>query len=318
MTYNLELDAGWQESVISVRDLRTWVSALIDLFRWDVIQSDQVDRQLLTQWHLDESVSAEEVVLACAEESKRLVRLVQFNGVIQTQMRSSGMAWDTGGIHSLLCYARDTDATFRLAQDLGWSALHDPVNMEFGGRVMRNVVLRGPDGVNFALYQQTTPPLEHTPSFSSTSMPFNGQQMVRNVRTTVDFYSSALGWNTWFDSAIRLNCNNFGMPANFVGEIPKKVAILHHKAERHGQMELVEWVGFDGDDFSAQSQPPNLGIMSLRIPVSDLETSVEMISQQGTTLFSNPSRVTIMPYGDVQHCSIMTPDGALLELFQPN
>jgi len=318
MTYSLEVDAGWQESVVSVRDLRTWVSTLIDLFMWEVIQSSRVDRQLLDQWHLGGSVSAEEVVLACAEESKRLVRLVQFNGVSQTQIRSSSMAWDTGGIHSLLCYARDTDATFRLAQDLGWSALHDPVDMEFGGRVMRNVVLRGPDGVNFALYQQTTPPLEHKPSFSRASMPFNGQQMVKNVRTSVDFYSSTLGWNAWFDGTIRLNCNNFGMPSNFVGKIPKKVAILHARPEQHGQIELVEWVGFDGDDFSARSLPPNLGIMSLRMPVSDLKTSVDKISQQGGTLFSNPAQVTIMPYGTVQHCSILTPDGALLELLQPS
>jgi hypothetical protein len=82
--------------------------------------------------------------------------------------------------------------------------------MEFGARELLNVVLRGPDGCNFGLYQPLKPvPAEPFP-FPKHGPPFNGQQMVRDTAGAEAFYVNTMDWNSWFAGEIRLMCNNFG------------------------------------------------------------------------------------------------------------
>jgi catechol 2,3-dioxygenase-like lactoylglutathione lyase family enzyme len=275
---------------------------------------------LLDAWRLPAEARGEDMVLVNPDDPPRRVRLVRFDGVPQVQIRSSGKGWDTGGIFSLLTYVRDVDATFAAAQALGWSAYNDPVDMHFGGRTLRNVVLRAWNGVNFGLYRPTVPPPPQ-PHYAKAGMAFNGQQMVRDIAAARAFYSGVLGWSAWFDGVTRLTCNNFGMPENFVGKLPKNVIIAaggkdDSGAWAYGQVELVHWDGFAGRDFAARAVPPNLGILGLRIAIPDAVAHARTIEGRGGTLFFGPTRAVITGKGDAQLFGLRSPDGALIEFIQ--
>jgi catechol 2,3-dioxygenase-like lactoylglutathione lyase family enzyme len=312
---------GWHEAVVCVRDLDRWIRALDQLFGWQVDLRGDIDARLLTAWQLPTGTRGRDAVLTNPADPPRCVRLVQLEGVPQVEIRSSGNHWDTGGIFSLLAYVRDVDATFAAAQALGWSAYHDPVDMEFGPRLLRNVVLRAWDSVSFGIYrvQKPTPP---EPAYAKAAMPFNGQQSVRAIGPAREFYRDVLGWTAWFDDVIHLTCNNFGMPENFVGRMPKSVIIAAGGEESpgvlaHGQVELVEWVGFSGVDYAPRAVPPNLGIVALRVPARDARARADEIRARGGQLWSEPARATLAPYGEVTLFGVRTPDGALIEYFSP-
>ena len=308
--------SGWQEAVTSVGDLDRWIDALRTLAGWTLVQRGVADRRLLSAWHLPAEAQASEAVLVCEQEPARWLRLMCFTGVPQVQIRSSGQAWDTGGLFSILIYAADTQAAFERAQALGWSAHHDPVVMDFGGRQLLNVVLRGPDGCNFGLYQPLGPTAAQPSTYARLGAPFTGQQMVSSLAASERFYQQALGWESWYSGETRLTCNNFGIPANMVGVHPKQVAIMHAQPDQHGQVELVEWAGFVGRDFADRALPPNLGHLALRWPVTNLADHLSRLRRCGVTPFSEPFTCTLAPLGEVLLCTVRTPDGTLIDLVQ--
>lgn len=319
MGEHMAITGAWHEAVLIVRDLDRWIAALDALFGWQVAAHGDVDPRLLDAWQLPAGARSREARLVNAADPPRCVRLVQLAGVPQVEIRSSGMHWDTGGFFSLLAYVRDVDTTFAAAQALGWSAYHDPVDMHFGDRVLRNVVLRAWDSVSFGLYRLLRPaPAE--PAYAKAGMPFNGQQSVRSIGPAREFYRDVLGWKAWFDDVTHLTCNNLGMPENFIGRAPKNVVIAaggdaSPGVPAYGQVELVEWTEFKGTDHAARALPPNLGIVALRIPVRDAHARAREITARGAKLWSEPQRLTLAPYGEITLFGVRTPDGALLEFF---
>jgi catechol 2,3-dioxygenase-like lactoylglutathione lyase family enzyme len=317
----LPTTGAWQEAVVSVRDLDRWIDALDALFGWKVELRGAVDPAWLAAWGLPAGAGAEEALLFHPDDAPRRLRLLRFDGVAQVEIRSSGHHWDTGGIFSLLAYVDDPDASFAAAQALGWSAHHDPVDMHFGDRQLRNVVLRAWDGVGFGLYRQMSP-ARAAPSWRKAGMAFNGQQSVRDIGAARAFYRDRLGWTPWFDDVLRLGCNNLGMPENHVGRTPMNVIIAAASRDaqgawHYGQVELVEWVEFRGLDLAARAVPPNLGILGLRIPVADAAARAASLEAAGLPLFVPPVRVELAPHGEVLLFAVRSPDGAIIEFFQP-
>lgn len=307
---------GWQEAVTSVHDLGRWIEALDHLAGWSVSHRGPTSTNLLAAWGMPDSVTAEDALLVCAEDTSRWLRLISFSGATQRHIRSSGQAWETGGLFSLLAYSNDVPAALQRAHDLGWLAHNDPVLMEFGDRELRNVVLRGPDGCNFGLYQPLKPMPETPFPFPKLGPPFNGQQMVRDAAASQAFYERALGWESWYSGSLTLGCNNFGIPENLMGLHPKNVSIMHGAPNAYGQVELVQWTGFSGRDFASHAVPPNLGHLALRLCVDDLEATITRIESANVPLYAKPVRVTLAPFGDVDLCTLRTPDGAMIDLIQ--
>jgi catechol 2,3-dioxygenase-like lactoylglutathione lyase family enzyme len=311
---------AWHEALVCVGDLSRWSAALQQLFGWQVECGGPVDPRLLRAWGLPGHARGEDRVLVSPDDAPRRVRLMRLDGLPQVQMRSSAAHWDTGGIFSLLVNVRDVEATFRDAQALGWSAYHDPVEMHFSGRVLRNVVLRAWDGVNFGLYRPEVPPPPE-PRYAQAGIAFNGQQSVRDIAAARAFYCDRLGWTAWFDDVLRLDCNNLGMPQNHVGHTPMNVIIAAASRDpqgawRYGQVELVEWVESRGLDLAARAVPPNLGIVSLRVPVADAAARAATLVAGGLPLFVDLVDVELAPYGRVRLFAVRSPDGAIVEFLQ--
>jgi catechol 2,3-dioxygenase-like lactoylglutathione lyase family enzyme len=213
----------WQEAVISVSDPVAVAGFLREVAGWEQIGRSNVDRALLDAWGLDAGARADSWLFRNPGDDHGYVRLVSFKGVEQVQIRSGAQPWDTGGIFSLMVRTPDVDARFAAAQRMHWSSYSDPISVDFGTSELRTVVLRGPDGINFSLYERVRPPLESFENMRRFSLPFNAMQTVRDVEAAAAFYGDILGFGTWYRGGsasedVRRH-RTVGFCANFLGAI---------------------------------------------------------------------------------------------------
>ncbi|MFQ5634160.1 MAG: VOC family protein [Gammaproteobacteria bacterium] len=107
-----------------------------------------------------------------------------------------------------------------------------------------------------------------------------------------------------------------GLPHNLAPEIPRHVYIVHPQKINSGSVEILQFAGASGRDFSARAVPPNIGALSLRFPVRDMGSLLARLHRSGIALAAGPVTLPMPPYGVVRTLAIRSPDGALLEFFQ--
>lgn len=314
MAWKAEL--GWQEAVLSVTDLDRWAEDLSTLGGWSVKHRGGVDRNILRHWDLPESVNAEEAVLFAPEEEQRWLRLVKFDGAFQETIRGAAQAWDTGGLFSLLISTDNIEAVYQTALQRGWGAHNEIDVMRFEDIVTRNVVLRGPDGVNFGVYEFVSGNEGGRPPQTRFGMPFTSQQIVRSVETSRAFYANDLGWSAKYNGETRLAINQFGMPDNYRGWVPKYVSLVEAAPQEWGQLELVQWTIFQGRDVSALAKPPNIGPLALRWSVSNISKFIPGKDIKVSPVVFGPTAVELEPFGMVEIVTLRSPDGALIEIVE--
>lgn len=326
MDTTLDLDGGWKEAVTLVSDLERWCALADTVCGWTLAHRGSVDKRVLTQWALPTTASAEEALFCCGTEAQGFVRFMQLDNVgTPTRIRAGAMPWDTGGIFSLMVRTMDLNGVYETALSEGWTAVADPVSFHYNGLTLANVILRGPDGVSFGMYERVDPRLEGWDHISCMSQPFNCMQIVRDRDATRNFHRDALGFSAFVDNDSRHEepqTSNFGIPRNVTMQYETKAAIMHPrgvldaKVRDNGRVELIEWNGLEGRDLADRATPPNLGHIGLRWAVSDLDQTAKRITKAGYKLASDISLVNLKPYGDVRLCGARTPDGVLYEFFQ--
>lgn len=307
---------GWQEAVLSVTDLDRWIDDLHALGGWTVRHRGMVHRSLLDYWDLPASVTAEEVVLFAPEEDHRWLRLIRFEGAPQLAIRASAQPWDTGGLFSLLIRTDDIESVYQTALQRGWGSHNEVDVMRFEDIVTLNVVLRGPDGINFGVYEFVSGGEDGRPPMTRFGMPFTSQQIVRSVEASRAFYADSLGWSATYNGETRLAINQFGMPDNYKGWVPKYVSLIEAVPQQWGQLELVQWTIFQGRDVSSLAKPPNIGPTALRWCVPDLEKYLPNQDTKISSVVFEPSTVKLEPFGEVSMLTIRSPDGALIEIVE--
>jgi len=314
------LDRGWQEAVISVSNLPRMQAVLEAIAGWHAIARGQTRPELLRLWGLPAGARGEERLLANPGDPAGYVRLVKLYGVgAQVQIRSSAMPWDTGGVFSLMTRSRDLDGAFARAQALGYSAFNDPTDFDFGGVLLRNVVLRLPDGVNIAIYERRRPPLEGWDTISKLSAPFNAMQMIADRDRTRDFWASVFGYRPIADGAFldpKAGPNNFALPQNLTTSIERRFAIMAMNGAEVGRVEAMQFAGLTGRDLSDRARFPNLGIAALRYPTRRLDAIVAAARAGGHPV-AGPVETVLAPYGRIRLAHIRSPDGVIMEAMEP-
>ena len=313
-------DAGWCEAVLVVSDLQRMVRVLDTIAGWQLQSHGNVPAAVLRLWGLPPGVTATEALLGNAGDRSGFVRLLQFQGAVgaQQQIRSSAMPWDTGGIFSLMTRSRDLDGAFARAQALGYSAFNDPVDFDFGGVVLRNVVLRLPDGINIAIYERRKPLLQGWDTMRKLSLPFNAMQMVADRDRTRDFYSVLLGYTPLADATFldpAPGPNNFALPQNLATTAERRFAIMAVAGAETGRVEAMQFAGLTGRDLSERARMPNLGIAALRFPTRRLDAIVQAARDRGHAV-GDTVATTLAPYGSVRLALLRSPDGVAIELMQ--
>ncbi len=308
----------WREAVVSVSDIRAATRLFRDYGGWRITHKGKVSRAELDYWNLPETVTARFERLCAPKAQTGCIRFIAFSGAPQRPIRRAGRPWDTGGIFSIMIRSDDADALFDRALELGWWAESEPINFDFGGSRLRNVVLTGPHGINVAVYQRRNPPFTAFP-VGTISQAFNTMRMVRDQKAALAWYRDTLGFGVLFDSDYldpSPQVTNFSVPINLSTTIPRRAAVVHPKPGETGRIELMQFVGFEGRDFAPHASPPNLGIISVRYPVKGLASYRQQLEAKAVAISYEAKGVTVSGIGKTDIFAVRDPDGNITEFYE--
>lgn len=311
--------APWSEAVVSVADLDESSVWLTVHGGWRITHSGNVDRAELDYWALPESVTARYRRICAPDAATGCIRFIRFDGADnQRPIRLAARPWDTGGIFSIMLRSEDAQAAFDAAIGLGWWAESEPYSFSFGGSDLVNVVVRGPHGVNYALYERASPPFEGF-AVGTLSQAFNTMRMVRDQPASLAFYRETLGFGVLFDAPFtdpEPRSNNFSVPANLATGLVRRAAVAQPVLPGEtGRIEVMQFEGFEGRDFSAHAAPPNFGIISVRYPVADLAGYRAMLAGKGVEPVYSAEHVAVDGLGTIDLIAVRDLDGNLTEFY---
>lgn len=314
---------GWTEAVVSVTDLDAMPGFLERVGGWREVASGALSKSELAYWQVDGSGAWRKL---CAPGARvGCIRFVRFDGMEQQPIRPAARAWDTGGIYSLMVRSDNVEALYKAAlAEPGWWAEAPPVRFRFGASDLKNVVIRGPHGINLAVYERVSPAFTAFP-VGRISQVFNTMRMVRHQPTAKAFYAS-LGFGERFDTdyePLEPTWSNFSIPHNFTPIIRRKAAAMQPHGPDHpnaewGRVEVMQIVGFEGRDHSALARPPNLGILSVRYAVADLADYERNLRAKEVPIPYRADDVRIGSMGTLDMFAVRSPDGALTEFYAPS
>lgn len=312
--------APWTEAVISVTDIAPFARLLGEIGGWRPVARGKVSPTERAYWQVPATASAR-FQLWCAPGSQTgCLRFVTFKGVAQQPIRLGARAWDTGGIYSIMMRSDDLPRLFDAAIKAGWWAESPVIQFKFGGSELRNVVLIGPHGINFAVYQRLSPPFTDFP-LGLISQGFNSMRMVESRTQARDFYTQKLGFGLVFDGdgtnaiGTRPEPSNFGIPLNHTLKALRAAAALSPTPGETGRVEMMQITEFAGIPQGARARAPNLGILSVRYPVKDLAGYRAALAKQGVTPVQAAESVPIEGLGTTDLFAVTDPDGSLTEFY---
>jgi len=313
------IHSGWTEAVLSVTDIQRHLSFFTDIAGWELLEQGEVDPQLIKLWELPETASARFAIVRNPGSTRGYIRLLQFSGVEQKIIRSNTQSWDSGGIFDLNVRVNNMEKKFSQMSALGWQATSDPVQFSFGPYVVKEWIVRGPDGLTFALIERVKPNLEGWPHLKEFSRTFNSTQIVRAMAPALDFYTNVLGFKTYLEhrgTSKKPGPNVLGLPHNLSTDIPREVYILHPKGHNEGSVELLSFDGATGRDLAERATPPNIGLLMLRFPVTDTAALAAHLKRHNTPWVSSVISANLPPYGQAKLLATRAPDGTWLEFYQ--
>jgi len=143
--------------------------------------------------------------------------------------------------------------------------------------------------------------------------------MVRNQPASVAWHRDGLGLKALFDAPFtdpEPRANNFSVPANLATQLVRRAAVVQPVLPgEDGRIELMQFEGFEGRDYSAHASPPNLGIISVRYPVRDLSAYTQFLEANGVAKVFAADGVAIAGTGEVDLVAVRDPDGNLTEFY---
>ncbi|GIX19087.1 MAG: hypothetical protein KatS3mg120_0763 [Erythrobacter sp.] len=309
----------WREAVVSVADLDKSAAWLIEDGGWQEVAAGPLSRAEIAYWKLPDTAAGAFRLICAAGVETGCIRFVRFdNAGPQRPIRLAARPWDTGGIFSIMLRSEDVQALFDAAIARGWWAESEPYRFAFGGSQLVNVVVQGPHGVNYALYQRSAPPFTDFP-VGRLSQAFNSMRMVKDQPRSLAWYREVLGFATLFDAPYtdpEPRPNNFSVPANLATGIVRQAAVVQPMLPGEtGRIEVMQFVGLAGRDLSAQASPPNFGIISVRYPVRAFAAYMAHLRARGAAPAYQAQEVAITALGVVDIAALRDPDGNLTEFY---
>ncbi len=310
----------WTEAVISVTDVKPFAHLLGGIGGWRRMAQGRLSKAEIAYWQLPATASGRFEYWCAPAASTGCLRFVRFRGVAQQPIRLAARAWDPGGIYSVMMRSDDLPRLFDAAIKAGWWAESPVIRFNFGGSDLRNVVLAGPHGINFAVYQRLSPPFTAFP-LGLISQGFNAMRMVESRPRARDFYAQKLGFGLVFDGdgtgAIgpMPEPSNFGIPLNHTLKALRSAAALSPTPGETGRVEVMQITQFVGIPQGERARAPNLGILSVRYPVRDLAGYRSALAKEGVTPVQQAEAVPVEGLGRTDLLAVADPDGSLTEFY---
>ena len=310
---------GWREVVASVSDLDQHIRFFKEIAGWTASDAEPVAEELLLAWNLNpQDAPAKQILVSNPGTSTGFIRLIQLNRSLK-QIRPNSQPWDTGGLYDINFRVSDMWSSFDEMQRLGWRGPSDPVKFNFGPFEVIEWISDGPDGVSFAMIERLSPPLTGWPNLRRFSRTFNSTQIVKDMEPAKHFYMNILGFKSYLEhrgTSSGDGKNVLGLPLSVAKTISRDVLILHPKGLNEGSVELLSFEGLEGRDLSKNANAPNLGLLSLRFPVSGLKNLHKHLIAHDVPIVVDPIETNLQPYGPCILFTVAAPDGAWLTFFE--
>lgn len=319
-------DSRIQEFVVVVSNLDLTLPAFTDVLQWDIKYEGVSDATVAISWGLPANTEIREVLVGNGQSDYGFVRLVEIDGVDQELIRPGARWWDVGGILNINVLVKDSAQIIDGLRALGWYARSMPEPYVYPGNVKGvSMIMIGPDDLMLSFQERQSPPLSGWPPMKAATHIEVGYEIVSDPSRWTEFYKNTVGFWTR-DLTTRggnddkdIGPNDFGLPHNTRG-IDYSVlggAKPHDGEQLLGVRSFPRATGFD---FSDRVRPPNIGIASIRLPVSDIDALADRLIAAGTEIAAKRQIVEMAPYGKVKVLAIRTPGGGKqwTEFFEPN
>ena len=307
------------EVIYSTGDIEKLKYFFCDYGGWDIVGTYDTDRSVLDFWNLNAQVTAKECLLQFREHPTGLIRLVKYEDVEQSYIRSSQNPWDTGGIMDINLRVHNVQETFDKLRELGWHGLSDPLFQEMGPFKLYDVLMKGYDDVIIAFTHRTQPPLELEKGFKLPTHVYNSSLTVKDLACSRAFYVDTLGFSLLNEYAVKKDSpqeNMFGFPFNLADQVTCKANIISLDGQRDVVFQIVEFEGVTGKDFSALAIPPNRGLLLYRCEVEAIEAYYQYLLDKQVVIHQPLQTLNISPYGWVNCFAIRSPDGVCWEFLE--
>ncbi len=305
------VETGWHSIIVSVNDTDTWVKFWRDTNGYEVLYQGRGDPALY------DGLAHGVTVLRNPGTNRGYVRLIQFDQPAE-QIRPDAQTWDVGGWFDFNVRSLDLASKSSRLNAIGWHGYSQPVEFSFGPFVVKEWLTRGPDGVVLAIIERVEPPLENWPHLKNISRVFNATAIVEDLDEAMAFYAGVLGFQTYLSHEAPSKTagpNVLGLPQNMATEVTRRVKIVHPRGTNEGSLELLEFVGADGNDYSARSQPPARGILALRYEVDSLVAVTDRFAAADWT-FQRVNGVQLANVGVVDLVRTQGTAGEWLEFYE--
>lgn len=313
------LQSGFSEILITTAKTSTWIDFLINDAGWEVRNRKPLSPAEKHLLEIPTGTVGESILLANQGSDRGFIRLIELQGIEQAYIRIDDRPWDTGGVFD---FNMRVIGLYDLRKSLlakGWHGDSEPIQYVFGPFEVIEWIARGPDGVRIAFIERLKPKLDGWPNLKVTSRVFNSTTVVKDMKTSRAFFEKLLGMQPYLVSnkpSAEAGPNVLGLPHNIATMVSRDVVILHPTGKNDGSIELLQFVGATGTDYSARAKPSNLGISALRFPVKDLKRSVKLLSDADIEIVTAPVALNLHPYGAVRIAGFNSPDGVRLEIFE--
>ena len=314
-------DFPWQEVVISVTDLEKTAEFFKKIGGFKELYRGQSSKSSIQHYGLSDDVSAEELLLSAKGSDVGFIRLIRFdNAGSKKPMRPGSRAWDTGCYFSLMVRMKGLREIYDEAIEMGWWTETPVAEIKFGESRLDVVIFKGPDGLQIQGYDRLEPPLPKSfPEFDRISQPFNIMQMIKNRENSRKFFVDLLGFDTFFYgapfTAQEEAVTPLGIPLNLTTKTQYRTAIYYPVAGELGRVEMIEFMDIKGLDHSEKCHAPNLGLLSIKYSIEDMQQTLGMLKARGLRSV-DVNEIKLQPYGDISIFSLSSPDGAIIEFYE--
>ncbi len=315
-------ESVWQEAVISVTDLDRSAQFFTEIGGFEAKWRGPVDASEIAAWGLPTEASGEALLLGRPDTDSAWLRLIRFDNAGRKEpTRPGSHAWDTGCYFSVMVRMKDMASIYADAVRLGWWSETPITELHFGDSHLNVMVFQGPDGVQVQGYERLSLPLpKGFPPFDRFSAPFNIMQMVRDRDASYDFFTDVLGFATFYKGkpfvSEQPEYMPLAIPKNLTTSVRYRAGIVYPVPGEQGRMETIEIMDLDGHDYASRCHAPNLGILAVRFPVTDIQLAEQRLRDAPWQVERQSAPVTVAPYGKLELLAIKTPDGANIQFYQ--
>lgn len=314
-----------QEFVIGVDDLAAAQKVYTDVFKWRVKHAGPADLSIVNLWRLDLKATVDEVLVGNEASEYGFVRLVKINGADRKIARPNGSWFDTGGMFNLNVLVKDLNGTVAALHRQGFHAFAEPEAYVYPtGSKGISAMMIGHDDVVISFQERQSPPLQGWPPFEGATHIETGYQIVTDIADWNDFWTKTVGLDARNIRERRadkpIGPNDYRAPHNTTGLDDSKQGGAYPRKGGEQLIGVRQFLTSTGADYSDRAQPPNLGIVGLRLPMNDIDALATKIAAMKLP-FAAPVQVyNLPPYGRVKGFAVRQPGGSGLwtEFFELN